>query len=277
MIRIHLLAGAVLCAGCVTTSSRDQAVADLNRQHQEQLDKTKADDAAQLADAQKKLAETEAARKDLEAKLAAAQKRTDELGKLLQGTAADKDKLDKLLQATNTQLEELGRQKAAADARAATYKSLTDRLRSMIDAGRLSVRIRKGRMLISLPNDVPVPDRGTHRRQADPQRAVPVELGAVDGARGGGDAVPHQQGHEARLAGSRRVRRVRSGGAQRHRRSPRAEPAHRDPAPAEPERAAVDAGPGEAVGSPAQAGRREPDSLHEAANRDRAAAGGPAT
>ena len=154
MIRIHLLAGAVLCAGCVTTSSRDQAVADLNRQHQEQLDKTKADDAAQLADAQKKLAETEAARKDLEAKLAAAQKRTDELGKLLQGTAADKDKLDKLLQATNTQLEELGRQKAAADARAATYKSLTDRLRSMIDAGRLSVRIRKGRMLISLPNDV---------------------------------------------------------------------------------------------------------------------------
>ena len=154
MIRIPLLAGAVLCAGCVTTSSRDQAVADLNRQHQEQLDKTKADDAAQLADAQKKLAETEAARKDLEAKLAAAQKRTDELGKLLQGTAADKDKLDKLLQATNTQLEELGRQKAAADARAATYKSLTDRLRSMIDAGRLSVRIRKGRMLISLPNDV---------------------------------------------------------------------------------------------------------------------------
>ncbi|HEX9579311.1 MAG TPA: OmpA family protein, partial [Myxococcales bacterium] len=47
-----------------------------------------------------------------------------------------------------------GKQKAAADARAATYKSLTDRLRSMIDAGKLSVRIRKGRMLISLPNDV---------------------------------------------------------------------------------------------------------------------------
>src|SRR5881275_1908575 len=62
--------------------------------------------------------------------------------------------MDKLLQATNSQLEDLGKQQAAADARAATYKSLTDRLRSMIDAGKLSVRIRKGRMLISLPNDV---------------------------------------------------------------------------------------------------------------------------
>ena len=144
---IHLLLVAALCAGCVTASSRDQAVSDLDRQHREELAKAKADEGARLAEAQKKLA-------DSEAKLAEAQRRADELNKILQGTAADKDKLDKLLQATNTQLEDLGRQKAAADARAATYKALTDRLRSMIDAGKLSVRIRKGRMLISLPNDV---------------------------------------------------------------------------------------------------------------------------
>src|SRR5262249_18480493 len=31
---------------------------------------------------------------------------------------------------------------------------LTDKLRSMIDSGKLSVKIRKGRMLITLPNDV---------------------------------------------------------------------------------------------------------------------------
>src|SRR5260370_3132697 len=145
-----LLAAAAICAGCVTTSKHEKAIADLNRQHEEELDKTK----AELADGQKKRADTEAARKELEAKLAEAQKRADELTKLLQGTAADKDKLDKLLKATNTQLEELAKQKAAAEARAATYKALTDRLRSMIDAGKLSVKIRKGRMLISLPNDV---------------------------------------------------------------------------------------------------------------------------
>ena len=140
----------VLCAACVTTSTHEKALADLNQQHQQEMEKEKAEAAA----TQKKLEDTEAARKDLEAKLAEAQKRADELNKLLQGSAADKEKLDKLLQATNSQLEDLGRQKAAADARAATYKSLTDRLRSMIDAGKLSVRIRKGRMLISLPNDV---------------------------------------------------------------------------------------------------------------------------
>lgn len=140
---------AALCA-CVTTSTHEKAIADLNQQHTSEMDKLK----AELSDTQKKLADTEAARKDLETKLADAQKRSDELNNLLQGTAADKEKLNKLLQASNTQLEELGRQKAAADARAATYKALTDKLRSMIDSGKLSVKIRKGRMLISLPNDV---------------------------------------------------------------------------------------------------------------------------
>ena len=147
MNRLLLL---TLCAACVTNSTHEKALADLNREHQAQLDKDK----AALDETQKKLDESEAARKDLEAKLQEAQKRSDELNKLLQGTAADKDKLNKLLASSNQQLEELSKQKAAADARAATYKSLTDKLRSMIDSGKLSVKIRKGRMLISLPNDV---------------------------------------------------------------------------------------------------------------------------
>jgi len=156
MSRLHATAilAAVLCAACVTNSTHEKGLADLNRQHQQELEKTQKDDAAKLAEAEKKLADTEQARKDLETKLAEAQKRSDELNKLLQGTAADKEKLDKLLQSSNAQLEDLAKQKAAAEARAATYKALTDRLRSMIDSGKLSVRIRKGRMLISLPNDV---------------------------------------------------------------------------------------------------------------------------
>ncbi|HUJ27506.1 MAG TPA: hypothetical protein VLW85_15885, partial [Myxococcales bacterium] len=139
MKRLALLA---LCTACVTTSTHEKALADLNAQHKEEMDKEQ----AQLADTQKKLQDTDAAKKDLEAKLADAQKRADELNKLLQGTAADKDKLDKLLAASNSQLEELAKQKAAADARAATYKQLTDKLASMISAGKLSVKIRKGRM-----------------------------------------------------------------------------------------------------------------------------------
>lgn len=145
---------AALGGACVTTSSHEKTIADLDQQHRSELEKTRSEDAAKLQESEKKLADTEQSRKDLEAKLTAAQKRADELTRLLQGTTADRDKLDKLLSATNAQLDDLGKQKAAAEARAATYKSLTDRLRSMIDAGKLSVKIRKGRMLISLPNDV---------------------------------------------------------------------------------------------------------------------------
>ena len=151
---LRLLIVTFACASCVTASSRDQTVADLNRQHQEEMEKAKAQDDARAAELAKKAADADAARKSLETTLAEAQKRADELNKLLEGSSADRAKLDKLLQASSAQLEELRKQKAAAEARAATYKALTDRLRSMIDAGKLSVKIRKGRMLISMPNDV---------------------------------------------------------------------------------------------------------------------------
>lgn len=54
----------------------------------------------------------------------------------------------------SAQLEELRRQKAAAEARAATFRKLVTRLQQMIDSGQLKVAIRNGRMLIALPNDV---------------------------------------------------------------------------------------------------------------------------
>jgi chemotaxis protein MotB len=151
---VSLLIATLASTACVTTSSRDQTVADLNRQHQEELAKQKAQDDARATELAKKVSDTEAQRKSLETTLAEAQKRADELNNLLEGSSADRAKLDKLLQASSAQLDELRKQKAAAEARAATYKSLTDRLRSMIDAGKLSVKIRKGRMLISMPNDV---------------------------------------------------------------------------------------------------------------------------
>lgn len=142
-----LLAGALGLAGCVTTGTHEKAMADLKADDQKTLDATKADLGGQL-DA------CNANGKDLAAKLAAAQGKADSLNSLLGNASADKDNLGRLLAASNSQLEELNKQKASAEARAAVYKSLTDKLRSMIDSGKLSVKIRNGRMLISLPNDV---------------------------------------------------------------------------------------------------------------------------
>jgi chemotaxis protein MotB len=130
----------LLCAGCMTTSSHEKQMADLKAEDQAALDKTKSEDKQQID--------------ELTAKLAAAQKQLDDLKNALGASDADKAKLDQLMKATSAQLDELQKQKAAAEARAATYRKLTDQLRSMIDAGQLKVSIRKGRMLISLPNDV---------------------------------------------------------------------------------------------------------------------------
>lgn len=146
----RLLVIAAIAFGCMTTSSHEKAIADLDKQHEDELSRVKSQDDADRARADRQARDNQ----DLQSRLAAAQKQLADLKQLLAGATADKAKLDKLMQASSAQLDELKRQKAAAEARAATYRSLTQQLRSMIDAGQLSVKIRKGRMLISLPNDV---------------------------------------------------------------------------------------------------------------------------
>ena len=88
---VHLLLAGALCAGCVTTSTHEQALADLNKQHQDELAQVKAQDEADKARAS-----------DLDKKLAETQQRVDDLTRLLQGATADKDKLDKLLRTTSS-------------------------------------------------------------------------------------------------------------------------------------------------------------------------------
>ena len=65
--------------------------------------------------------------------------------------------------------------------------------------------------------------RRPHRRQADPQRGLPVELGAVGGARHRRREVPAQPGHPQRAAGGGGLRRIPA--ALRHRQRP--QPPHR--------------------------------------------------
>jgi chemotaxis protein MotB len=51
-------------------------------------------------------------------------------------------------------LDELEKQKKIADERAAMFRSLAQKLRSMVDAGQIKVTVRNGRMLLVLPNDI---------------------------------------------------------------------------------------------------------------------------
>lgn len=188
----------LMLPGCVTSGKYDQKVAEL-----EQLRKTGAAREAELVaqgeGLKKDLGAAQARVTELEGKLAENQKQIDTLtaerAKLQQGldnqtalTGQLKERLEKLgqnvdkltaergqlaegLQDAKSRLEELRKQKAAAEARAATFRNLVQKLRSMIDAGQLKVVIRDGRMLIALPNDV-LFDSGKTAVKADGQVAL---------------------------------------------------------------------------------------------------------
>src|SRR5436190_1381621 len=67
----------------------------------------------------------------------------EETEKLAQDTANN-------LNASKQELDELRQEHADADKRLAMFKSLGERLRKMIDAGKLEVTVRRGRMIVKL-------------------------------------------------------------------------------------------------------------------------------
>jgi chemotaxis protein MotB len=183
-------------AGCVPTDTYDQAMAkvqetraeaenansrsaklsvELKKQHEEaskqkdealrlgkELDArdSKLNDltVARSNDA-KKLDDLTALNEELSQRLRAA-------GKSAEALAGEKGSLSKTLEETKKRLEELRRQQAAAEARAAEFRELVARFRKLIDAGQLKVVTRGGRMLIELPNDILFDSGKTELRDA---------------------------------------------------------------------------------------------------------------
>lgn len=175
---------ATLLGGCVTNGTYNAKVAELDKlradasaqatqlsavtKERDELQKKYADAQAQVAELDKRLADCQAQlqavtterdklRKSLDDTTALAgqlKERLEKLGQNVDRLTAERGQLASGLADAKTRLEELRKQKAAAEARAATFKNLVQRLRAMIDAGQLKVVIRDGRMLIALPDDV---------------------------------------------------------------------------------------------------------------------------
>jgi chemotaxis protein MotB len=70
---------------------------------------------------------------------------------------AEKSSLATALNISRAQLDDLRRARAAAEVRARLFHDLALRLKSMVDAGDLSIVLRDGRMVLQLPNDVLFP------------------------------------------------------------------------------------------------------------------------
>src|SRR5262249_30018548 len=65
----------------------------------------------------------------------------------LTSVEGERGTLAKHLSATQKELEDLRKAREAAERRNAQFKSLVDKLRAMIDSGKLNVEIRKGKMV----------------------------------------------------------------------------------------------------------------------------------
>ncbi len=144
-----LLPLVLLAAGCVTSGTYDAAIAELNTCKEDgvnqktayaELEKAKAESDERLAQLTNQLKRATGALADL-----------DEKSKTL---ANEKGTLSVEMQKLQDELAELRRQEAAERARAAVFQDLIAKLKGMIDSGQLSVYIRKGRMLVKLPDNV---------------------------------------------------------------------------------------------------------------------------
>jgi chemotaxis protein MotB len=135
---------------CKTNGTYNKMVAELTAKDNADNDAAK----KREADLQTQLDQLKKDSADLKTQLDAATAQVATLQDQLKTANGNLDTLTKANKDAASRLEELKKQKAAADARLAAFRSLIDKLHSMISNGQLKVVIRDGRMIIALPSDI---------------------------------------------------------------------------------------------------------------------------
>jgi chemotaxis protein MotB len=158
-LAVVVLAGSIIGTACVTSGTFDAKEAELAKALSEKnaLSQDNANLQAKVDDLNKQVANL---KKQMDQVKAYGKGKADEAGAL----AAGMDNLQK-------RLDELEKQKKIAEARAAMFRSLVDKLRSMVDAGQIKVTVRNGRMLLVLPNDI-LFDSGKTELKAEGKDAI---------------------------------------------------------------------------------------------------------
>ncbi|HVW30352.1 MAG TPA: OmpA family protein [Polyangiaceae bacterium] len=101
----------------------------------------------------------------------------ERLGKNADALLAEKGTLASALAEAKARLEELRKAQAAADQRAALFRQLALKFQKMIDSGALKIKLRDGRMVIELSNDV-LFDSGQTVVKPEGQKAI-AQVAAV--------------------------------------------------------------------------------------------------
>jgi chemotaxis protein MotB len=119
---------------------------------------------AKIAELEKRIAELEQTKADLENKL-------EEAKGTISMYESETGGLEEALEATKAELEELRKKRQATEERLARYRSIAQKLASMVEAGKLSVKIRDGKMVIELSNNI-LFDSGSTEIKDDGQEAL---------------------------------------------------------------------------------------------------------
>ena len=146
--------------GCVTSGTHEKLQAELAETQQTlkttrgQMEKEQTDCTKAKEDLDGKLATSTARGQQLDTDLASMSMKVNDLmgekGQLTQKQAQLTEQQKKLL----GQVAELKRMRAAAEKRSADYRSLIEKLKKMMDAGTLQVKVRKGNMVVQMASDV---------------------------------------------------------------------------------------------------------------------------
>jgi len=144
---------ALFLSGCVMQGTYDALQKDFDEQKALRQKRE-----AELADAKAELAATS---EKLGKRIAKLEADLNEMYKVKEALDADKNaaidekaRLQGSIDAMKAAFSDLAKRKAEADARLAEFKSLLDRFRTLIDAGKLRVKIADGRMVVELASDV---------------------------------------------------------------------------------------------------------------------------
>jgi chemotaxis protein MotB len=166
-LMIPLALPALLAVGCVSAGDHEAVLKDLADTQKAMKDAEAAhkserqDLKARIADEQKKRAAIEREKEALGERIAAAEASLKELetantslNDQLANVVKDKSRLKASVKDMKAALDELARRKAAADKRIAEFKGLLSRFKTLIDAGKLRVKIANGRMVVELATDI---------------------------------------------------------------------------------------------------------------------------
>jgi chemotaxis protein MotB len=122
-------------------------------QMQEQRDRVSGLE-AELRGSSERAAELEGRLRDLEARNGELASRLRALGEEVEGLESERGQLQSSLEETTRALEELREREREQQARLAAYRATVERFRSMVDAGRLRIRVIRNRMVIELADDI---------------------------------------------------------------------------------------------------------------------------